>query len=584
MMVEEPAGIGAGFAAGAGGMQMGNLREALYENRELLGAIADIWDAPIENIHREDRVAFLEQWMLNQEHAERVWAGLDPLACSAIQQLKASKGIERVFMFERLYGAVDQYGERQIERDQPHRNPQSIAEQLILSGLIFRQYADLGSGITPIVVLPDDLADVLPLHQTTYSDLAPEDGDPGIPLEPIEEVENKRTADTSIVDDMVTLLAYLRRVVVPLHAKEPESLHLDAIMPYLLTQDEPRLRMMFRLGQSAGLVAVDEGRAVPDVEGARRWLGLSRSQQLAFLVRAWRASTTLIELELVPGLVAEQIDPYQPAEVRERLLEQIGKCAPPRGWWSIEDFIEAVQREAPDFQRPLGDYDRWYIRSEDGEYLKDFKSSWYAVEGALIEFFIGGPMHWLGLVDMADDAARLTVYGRSIAHEEAWPDPVDEEDPPEMDEDGTIRVPRRASRVARYQIARMTTWKLAGDPYVYLLDAAGLAAAQAQGLDRGQVSAILARYVNREEGAPQPSVAVAMQGPADGAGQQVQLRNAIVLRTVSEAFLDELYAEPDTRRLLGERLGPMACVVLGEVQADGLAAALERKGVQAVWA
>ena len=38
----------------------------------------------------------------------------------------------------------------------------------------------------------------------------------------------------------------------------------------------------------------------------------------------------------------------------------------------------------------------WYIRNDAGEYLSGFES-WDAVEGSLIEFYIAGPMHWLGL-------------------------------------------------------------------------------------------------------------------------------------------------------------------------------------------
>ena len=42
-------------------------------------------------------------------------------------------------------------------------------------------------------------------------------------------------------------------------------------------------------------------------------------------------------------------------------------------------------------------------------------------EGALLEFYLFGPMHWLGLVDVADDAARLTAYGRAALKLGPWP-------------------------------------------------------------------------------------------------------------------------------------------------------------------
>ena len=39
-----------------------------------------------------------------------------------------------------------------------------------------------------------------------------------------------------------------------------------------------------------------------------------------------------------------------------------------------------------------------------GDYLRGF-STWDEVDGALVRFLITGPMHWLGLVDLA--APRL---------------------------------------------------------------------------------------------------------------------------------------------------------------------------------
>lgn len=37
-------------------------------------------------------------------------------------------------------------------------------------------------------------------------------------------------------------------------------------------------------------------------------------------------------------------------------------------------------------------------------------------------------MHWLGLVDRADEAARLTAYGRAFLGQAPWPTPAEPED------------------------------------------------------------------------------------------------------------------------------------------------------------
>ena len=98
------------------------------------------------------------------------------------------------------------------------------------------------------------------------------------------------------------------------------------------------------------------------------------------------------------------------------------ELVPKQEWWALEGFIMAVKETEPDFQRPGGDYDSWYIRGEDSEeYLTGF-DNWEAIEGALLEYYLTGPMHWLGLVDLADEAARLTAYGRAFLGQAAWPD------------------------------------------------------------------------------------------------------------------------------------------------------------------
>ena len=55
-------------------------------------------------------------------------------------------------------------------------------------------------------------------------------------------------------------------------------------------------------------------------------------------------------------------------------------------------MIDAFKEAEPDFQRPTGDYDTWYIRRTDTqEFLKGF-DQWDAVEGELLRFLCG-PLH-----------------------------------------------------------------------------------------------------------------------------------------------------------------------------------------------
>src|SRR5690606_27817531 len=118
-----------------------------------------------------------------------------------------------------------------------------------------------------------------------------------------------------------------------------------------------------------------------------------------------------------------------------------------------------------------------------------------AVEGALLEFVVTGPLHWLGLTDLAVDAARLTAYGRSMLGMIAWPAPPEAEDKIVVEADGKLLVSRRVSRIDRFQVARFTTWGDPGDPYVYVLDGPGIARADRQGINTGHITAFLSRVL-----------------------------------------------------------------------------------------
>ena len=200
----------------------------------------------------------------------------------------------------------------------------------------------------------------------------------------------------------------------------------------------------------------------------------------------------------------------------------------------------------------------WYMRGEAGEYLKGFES-WDAVEGALLEFYVYGPMHWLGLVDLADDAARLTAYGRAFLEMSAWPAPPEPEDKVIVQDDGTLLVSRRVPRIDRFQVARFTTWGKADDPYTYILDGPGIAQAEKQGINTGHITAFLKRMLDDQ---PLPrKIAQLLDTWKGGPTATVTLERLIVLRTQSPETLNYILETPALRRYLGAQLGSMAVIV-----------------------
>ncbi len=562
---------------------MYNLRATLQDSDPALWPVlAQCWKVDTDYLDRREMLGALREAMLDSEHIERVWQSLNDEQRGAMQTLLGAGGKMTAPMFERLFGEIRKLGAALIESEKPLENPANIAESLYYRGLIFETFEKTESGMYKAIYVPTDLAAKLPTHQTAYSDLGGEDGEDGeLTIEALEEVENVRQADTSIVDDMTTLLAYLQ-----LHSADigEGGLTVDDredVIVHLLVDDMERLNFLLGVGISADLIAVQEGVAHPKRAEVRRWLSGKRSEQVKWLAEAWRESTIYRDLWHVSGLYPEPVNwLYNPAMGRGAILTFMNEFVPKKEWWSLDIFISTVKEEDPDFQRPDGNYDNWYIRNEAGDYLNGFES-WDAVEGALLEFYLMGPMHWLGLVDLADEAVRMTAYGRAFLSGGQWPAPSESEEKVIVAHDGTMLASRKVSRIDRFQLARFTTWgspgTLEGAKYAYKLDADGIRQASGQGINTGHITAFVKRMLGKE---PVPPMLVKLlEAWQKGATSEVTFERLLVLRTTAPETMDRIFDDPPLRRYLGARLGPMACVVRAD-EWEALRDALGENGIE----
>ena len=566
---------------------MPNIHTTLREHDEgLLPTLAQIWGIKAKNLSGEKLLDAIQDAMLNEKQAEKVWDLLNDAERGALQSLLSQKNHSMAQkMFERLFGSVRKMGRGAIEREQPHKNPANVAEGLFYRGFISESFEKSKSGATPVMYVPDDLVPVLPVHKTQYIGLEKEPL-PQQPqfeirqLNPVEDefIENIEQADTSIVDDMATFLAYLRITGAGVEENELLPVDIERVHPFMLTPGDIRLNFMLGIGVTAELITSQEGRAYPKRSGLQKWLGLPRSEQLRELLDAWKTSAVYYDLWHVPGLYPDPDAgfPYDPIVGRDALVEFLKKLAPPNDWFSVDEVISAVKIIDPDFQRPGGNYDSWYIRNNAGEYLNGFES-WDAIEGALIEYYLKGPMHWLGLTDIAEDAIRLTAYGRAFIGVTDWPNPPEASDVVLVEPDGTLQVSRKVSRIDRFQVARFATWLESGDPYLYRLDGDGIQMAASQGITTQHIVTFLKRQVN-DKPLP-PTIAKLLDTWQTGATAEVTFEQLLVLRTTSPEVMERIYNEPALRRYLGARLGPMACVIRAN-QADDLQVALGESGIK----
>jgi hypothetical protein len=565
---------------------MPNLLTMLREADEgIYPALAQLWGVTITNKKLEEQVRLLNEAMQDKQKAEAVWVRLSDDERQALQALLGSKLKMQAAMFTRLYGEIRKMGKGQIEREQPHKNPKSIAEGLFYRGLIAEMSESGKAGIKQFVYVPDDLAPVLPSHKTAYEGIEkmPLPQQPQLrQLEAYDDeyLEDMQQADTSIVDDMATLLAYLRNDSAAV--MEDAFLPSDAekILSFMLKPSIDRLNFLLGIGVSADLIMAQEGRAYPKKTNLQKWLEKTRSEQVKLLLEAWHKGTVYRDLWHVQGLFPDPDAgfPYDPVIGRDAMMGFLKRLAPPNDWFGIEELCQAVKIVDPDFQRPAGDYESWYIRNSSGEYLHGF-DSWDAIEGALLEFYMKSPMHWLGLMDTSEDAVRLTAYGRSWLGLSDWPAPAETNDLMTVQDDGVIVVSRKVSRMDRFQVARFSTWgKPEENLFYYRLDAEGLELAEAQGITTGHILAFLKRQTGDKALPPRVNQLLEnWQGSATMT--EVTFERVLVLRTTSPEVLDRIYNEPNLRRYLGARLGPMACVVRAGQETD-LQVALGDSGIK----
>lgn len=561
--------------------------------QNLLPVLAKFWRVDIQNLKPAEAAAQLEAAMLDPDNALRAWESLSDEQRGALQTLLATRGASMPLpMFERLNGKIRKMGPGAIEREQPLDRPQSHAEALYYRGMICERYEQTPAGARVTVYVPPDLAAVLPVHRTAYDDLddGDDDGDAFTDydedaphIEPLDAdmLTDIRSADTTIVDDLTTLLGYLQVHGGAVSEDDLAEVDREGLTPYLLNPEPARLSFMFRLAVSAELIEVQNRRAFPRRAEARRWLEARRDSQLKTLADAWHHSRVYLDLWHVPGLYPEPTGwPYDAVVAREAFRGFVRDLVPPHDWWALDDFVDQIRETEPDFQRPGGDYDSWYIRNDEGEYLSGFES-WDAVEGALLEFYISGPLHWLGMADLAEDAARLTAFGRAFVGQQNWPAATYPEEQVSIQPDGTLLVSRRVPRIDRFQVMRFTTWgeaPAASDPYTYRLTATGIQQAAEQGVTTEHIQTFLARHL--DSGASLPaSITRLLDSWQSGPAAAVTIEQLLVLRTTAPETLDFILNTPGLRRYVGARLGEMAVVVRAD-QWQSLYDALGQHGIE----
>ena len=377
----------------------------------LLKAIAEGWRLSLTDEQTDEIVALLAGVMSDRAEVARVVGALGETEREALGYVAAA-GPVKAHIYQRKFGAIRGMGPGRLEWDQAWKHPTSPAESLWYLGLIQREIARLGAYHGDVFYVPHEILSELPplpadipsfrLASSPPPPLVEDDGD-------------------ALARDVFLLLSYLRRHDIRLK-KQGWSRRAFAELRARLSgsADVERLALLERVCVRAGLARMTEGVWRPTAR-AGSWLKKPPEARQRQLCEAWRTEPDWSELCHLPGLRCEQTgwrsDPRLARDAVARHLRQnAGET-----WSTLASFIDSVREVDPDFQRPDGDYDSWYIKdARSGAYRSGF-AQWDAVEGALLRYLLVRPLRWLGVVavgragaDQEPSSFRLTRLGASV--------------------------------------------------------------------------------------------------------------------------------------------------------------------------
>ena len=486
---------------------MNSLQRSLrHVSPAMLRAIAETNGVDLGTNQASQMAEQLSAALSDPAHLRASVAACTPAAQEALAALLREGGRSPRPAFERRYGAIRPAGPARLERERLHLQPASATEELWYRGLLHPVMVETADGLVEFLHVPPELAELLPTPPPAATPFPPA----SVPAPPAVQPP----ADLAL-HDACTLLCLAQAGLISL--RDPASLlswQSTSLYEYqrhsLQPPPDPAWLTENGPGSPAALalaLAVDLGwlragarsrRLAVASAPARAWLDAPRAEQRRQLLAAWARSALWNDLCRTPALSCEQTGSWSndPAGTRQRLLPLLALLQPD-AWYDVTELTTAVKAQAPDFQRPDGNYDTWYIRQRSAPaFLRGF-GHWEQVEGEMLRFALAGSLHWLGATALAGDG--IAVCWTPAGH--AWL--VDAPSPPEpepallsVQPDFTVLAPASASLLDRFRTARFTTWQGAtwdaGQPvFIYRISQTGLGRAAQQGIDAGRVLAFL---------------------------------------------------------------------------------------------
>jgi hypothetical protein len=429
-----------------------------------LKIVANAWGIEIKAPDAYTARTQLAMEMNNPEIIKEIYEVFPENVRQAFDTLLDNDGKIPWAKFARDFGEIQVMGSARRDRERPDLNPKTPTEYLWYRAFIGRAFLSTETEPQEFAYIPEEIFSCLEPAYIQKKQI------PGRSAT-TKETQIIFTASDRILDDICTLLAAIRN-----------GFSIDILHEYCDIPTDFLNKLIFDIK-----LISDKG--ILDPDQVRNFLETSREKSLMMLVNHWIENKQLNEMELIPDFIIEGVLDRNHHNVRQFLLDQIS-LVPVGQWWNLESFVSYVFQTNPDFQRPAGNYDTWYIKkAETGEYLRGFEH-WDAIDGAYIRFMLTGPLFWLGLVDLACSESDNKIQAFKCSQ---WYANLLSNHPPEgiksedvkllIDSYGKIVIPLRFSRSIRYQISRFCDWNgKTKDGYAFQISPVSLQRAKDQGL------------------------------------------------------------------------------------------------------
>ncbi len=506
---------------------------------DMLEMIAEQWGIDQDLDPGKSQSKQIASLLAGEELMDDILQALPKESINALLRLTQNKGRLPFDRFTREFGDLREMGAARRGKIRPDRNPISPTEMLFYKGIIARAFFKQGKDAQEFVFIPDELLQFL------KKDLGKKHA-ASVPVLPGYKAVQVKPVDDSILEHVCTFLA-AKRADIPLNS---------------LSFEKPEIPALF-LGQLLTEIGLldQKGQTIPQNIGT--FLEAPRDKSFSKLVHSWQLSQIVNEIQLVPNLDFEGDVIHNPVSTRKKVLSTL-KSLSDDNWISIKDFQSWVKTYQPDLLRSGGEYDSWIVRNTaTGQYLKGFES-WDNIEGALLITLIQGPLHWIGLIELAKKTKKGSInlfrpskWMKDLLQEKDVQFEIQEKKSFVLNKDGLILIERSFPLSIRYQIARFCEWKTEKkERYAYQISHPALQQALKQGLQVNQLIKLIDKY--GKQPLP-PNIISALERWKHNELEAV-IEQTVLLRVKSRNILDQLMAS-QAKSYIVARLNDTSAVV-----------------------